>query len=242
MAAWPLPGLGAGVDTRRARQQPPAAGQARRPTPPAPAPQTPPAQAPQQPPAGRGGGRGTQPGTFPAQQRPPGDPALIERGQGRLLRVVHRLPWCGPPRRTAGRPEPAALAGGAERQAGRAAPADRPRQPRRARHAAAADSRTTTCARWRNTSTACSRRPAVREARRASLRRRRTSSSATRPQATGVLPGEVQLVPLADRRPAGPRHPDLGSEGAADDVGLGGSRAAARWPRRRRRSAACASR
>ena len=48
------------------------------PTPPA---QTPPAQAPQQPPAGRGG-RGTQPGTFPAQQRPPGDPALIERGRG----------------------------------------------------------------------------------------------------------------------------------------------------------------
>ena len=35
-------------------------------TPPA---QTPPPQTPQQPPAGRG--RGTQPGTFPAQQRPP---------------------------------------------------------------------------------------------------------------------------------------------------------------------------
>ena len=44
--------------------------------------QTPPAQAPQEPPAGRGAGRGTQPGTFPAQQRPPGDPALIERGKG----------------------------------------------------------------------------------------------------------------------------------------------------------------
>ena len=43
--------------------------------------QTPPAQAPQEPPAGRGAGRGTQPGTFPAQQRPPGDPALIERGK-----------------------------------------------------------------------------------------------------------------------------------------------------------------
>lgn len=59
--------------------------------PPAPAagaqtpPQTPPAQAPQ-PPAGGGrqggAGRGTQPGTFPAQQRPPGDAALIERGRG----------------------------------------------------------------------------------------------------------------------------------------------------------------
>ena len=53
-----------------------------------PAPPTPPPQtAPAQPPAGgrQGGGRGqgqTQPGTFPAQQRPPGDPALIERGRG----------------------------------------------------------------------------------------------------------------------------------------------------------------
>jgi cytochrome c oxidase cbb3-type subunit 3 len=50
---------------------------AQQPTPPA---QAPPAQPPQQPPAGRG--RGTQPGTFPAQQRAPGDPALIERGRG----------------------------------------------------------------------------------------------------------------------------------------------------------------
>jgi cytochrome c oxidase cbb3-type subunit 3 len=64
-------------------QQPPA---------PAPAPQTPAAQAPpaqaprgqapQQPPAGRGRGRGDEPATFPAQQRAPGDPALIERGRG----------------------------------------------------------------------------------------------------------------------------------------------------------------
>jgi cytochrome c oxidase cbb3-type subunit 3 len=36
---------------------------------------------PAQPPAGRGQGRGTQPGTFPAQQRPPGDPAVIARGK-----------------------------------------------------------------------------------------------------------------------------------------------------------------
>src|SRR5829696_2952984 len=50
--------------------------------PPTAAPQTPPAQPPQQPPAGRGRGRGDQPATFPAQQRPPGDPALIERGRG----------------------------------------------------------------------------------------------------------------------------------------------------------------
>jgi cytochrome c oxidase cbb3-type subunit 3 len=55
---------------------------AQQPAAPAPAPpaQAPPAQAPQQPPAGRG--RGAQPGTFPAQQRSPGDPALIERGRG----------------------------------------------------------------------------------------------------------------------------------------------------------------
>jgi cytochrome c oxidase cbb3-type subunit 3 len=52
------------------------------------APQTPPAQTtpaqppPQQPPPqGRGQGRGGRPAVFPAQQRPPGDPALIERGK-----------------------------------------------------------------------------------------------------------------------------------------------------------------
>jgi len=60
-------------------QQTPAAGQ----QPPA-TPQQPPA-APQQPPAppgGRGGeGRGGEPPVFPAQQRPPGDPVVIERGK-----------------------------------------------------------------------------------------------------------------------------------------------------------------
>lgn len=35
----------------------------------------------QQTPQGRGGGRGQGPGTFPAQQRPPGDPATIDRGR-----------------------------------------------------------------------------------------------------------------------------------------------------------------
>ena len=40
----------------------------------------------QQTPQGRGGGRGQGPGTFPAQQRPPGDPAIIERGPYRLTR------------------------------------------------------------------------------------------------------------------------------------------------------------
>jgi cytochrome c oxidase cbb3-type subunit 3 len=48
---------------------PPPAGQA-------PAGQAPPAQAPAQAP-----GRGRGPATFPAQQRPPGDPAMIVRGQ-----------------------------------------------------------------------------------------------------------------------------------------------------------------
>jgi cytochrome c oxidase cbb3-type subunit 3 len=35
----------------------------------------------EQTPQGRGGGRGQGPGTFPAQQRPAGDPAAIERGR-----------------------------------------------------------------------------------------------------------------------------------------------------------------
>ena len=45
-------------------------------------PQAPPVQAPQPQPPGGGRGRGNAPATFPAQQRPPGDPALIERGRG----------------------------------------------------------------------------------------------------------------------------------------------------------------
>jgi cytochrome c oxidase cbb3-type subunit III len=53
-------------------------------------PQTPP-PAGQQPPGGRGQGRGGQP-TFPAQQRAPGDPELIKRGQaiyGASCRLCH---------------------------------------------------------------------------------------------------------------------------------------------------------
>jgi cytochrome c oxidase cbb3-type subunit III len=46
--------------------------------PPPPQPATP---TPQQPPAGRGQGRGPRPESFPAQQRPPGDPAVIARGK-----------------------------------------------------------------------------------------------------------------------------------------------------------------
>lgn len=63
-----------------------AAAQAPPQTPP-PAAQTPPAGNP--PPGGRGQGRGA---TFPAQQRPPGDPALIARGQsiyGAACRLCH---------------------------------------------------------------------------------------------------------------------------------------------------------
>ncbi len=57
---------------------------------PAPAGGQPPAGG-QQPPGGRGQGRGGQ-ATFPAQQRPPGDPALIQRGQslyGASCRLCH---------------------------------------------------------------------------------------------------------------------------------------------------------
>ncbi len=57
------------------------------PPPQAPAPQTPAAPTPQ-PPGGRGG-RG-QVATFPAQQRPPGDPAVIARGRS-LFEVNCRL-------------------------------------------------------------------------------------------------------------------------------------------------------
>jgi cytochrome c oxidase cbb3-type subunit III len=57
---------------------------AQAPPPPAPgggAAQTPPPQGAPQAPAGRGQGRGRGQAVFPAQQRPPGDPALIERGK-----------------------------------------------------------------------------------------------------------------------------------------------------------------
>jgi cytochrome c oxidase cbb3-type subunit 3 len=61
-------GLAASMFVVTGAQQPPAAP-------------APPAQG--APPAteGRGQGRGTNPGTFPAQQRPPGDPAVIARGK-----------------------------------------------------------------------------------------------------------------------------------------------------------------
>jgi len=49
--------------------------------PPIAAQQTPPTQQQAPQPEGRGQGRGRGPGTFPAQQRPPGDPALVERGR-----------------------------------------------------------------------------------------------------------------------------------------------------------------
>ncbi|MEP6917064.1 MAG: c-type cytochrome, partial [Acidobacteriota bacterium] len=62
------------------------------------APQAPPAPATPAAPAGQRGagqggrGRGAGPATFPAQQRPPGDPVLIERGQtlyGANCRLCH---------------------------------------------------------------------------------------------------------------------------------------------------------
>jgi cytochrome c oxidase cbb3-type subunit 3 len=62
------------VVTRADSQNPPAQ----------PPPATPPAGTPPPqgaPPAGRGQGRGTNPVAFPAQQRPPGDPAVVARGK-----------------------------------------------------------------------------------------------------------------------------------------------------------------
>ena len=64
-------------------QAPPAGGQPAAPQPP--------------PPAGRGGGGRGQGGgrgvaTFPAQQRPPGDPVLIETRQGALRGHLQRVP------------------------------------------------------------------------------------------------------------------------------------------------------
>src|SRR4051812_26996747 len=59
------------VVTRADSQNPPAQQ-------PPPAPPPPPQG---EPPAGRGQGRGNNPGVFPAQQRPPGDPAVVARGR-----------------------------------------------------------------------------------------------------------------------------------------------------------------
>ena len=62
------------ADSRSATAQPPA-------QPPAGTPAPPQTGAQQPPPGGRGQGRGARPDSFPAQQRPPGDPALIARGK-----------------------------------------------------------------------------------------------------------------------------------------------------------------
>jgi cytochrome c oxidase cbb3-type subunit III len=70
-AAAFLISVGAGLTAQGPPAQPPTPA----PTPPAPTTQAP---APAQPP---GGGRGRGQATFPAQQRPPGDPAVIERGR-----------------------------------------------------------------------------------------------------------------------------------------------------------------
>ena len=70
------------VSTLAAQGPPPAQQAPPAQTPPA-APAQPPAQAPAEPQGGRGQGRGGAgaPRGFPAQQRPPGDPALIARGK-----------------------------------------------------------------------------------------------------------------------------------------------------------------
>ena len=57
-----------------------AQAESQNPAPVPPLPTQPPAGTPQQPPGGRGQGRGAPQG-FPAQQRPPADPAVIEKGK-----------------------------------------------------------------------------------------------------------------------------------------------------------------
>ena len=195
------------VRAAQAPQQPP---------PPTPPPQT----APAQPPAGgrQGGGRGEgqqQPGTFPAQQRPPGDPGAHRARQVGLFRDLHRLPRRRLARRSAGRPEPAPLARGVERSAGRVDHADRPRQPRRARHAAAADA-----GRRREGGRRVHPQRAGHVGRQGGPPRNRGAAAGHRSSAT---PPPVRrtsrrsaAVPLAHRRSAGHRDADSRSEDAAD--------------------------
>ena len=112
-----------------AQQAPPPAAPAGAPQAPAPAGQ----------PAGRGGpgqGRGGGRATFPAQQRPPGDPALDRARQDALRDQLPRLPWRRPARRRHGRPQPAAVAAGPERPERRADRAGRQERPSESGHAA----------------------------------------------------------------------------------------------------------
>ena len=123
---------------------------------PAPAPAAGAQQTPAPPAGGRGQGRGRGLATFPAQQRPPGDPAVIERGKGLYTDQLHGVPRRRPSRRRDRRAQPAPIAGRAERSDGRTDSADRARLPRRERDAPAAVARRPTFRRSRSTSTASS--------------------------------------------------------------------------------------
>ncbi len=144
-------------------------------------------------------GRGGNPAVFPAQQRPPGDPAVIERGKAST----------SPPAAPATAPTFAAVPPGGPnllrsqvvlmRSAWRADPADRARRARGARHAGAAAAR-----RRRH------------GGRRVHPQRRRDRTDQGAPPETEAPPpnaivgdakpardllrGEVQQLPLADRR------------------------------------------
>ena len=131
---------------------------------------------------GRAGGE-----SFPAQQRPPGDPAVIARGK-MIFDVACAICHGGRfARRPVERSEPPAVATRAERPGGRADPADRPGFPRRQGHAGAADSARRRQGDRRSTSTASRRSRAVRARRRAGWARRPTCSSATRRRAKSTL-------------------------------------------------------
>ena len=181
------------------------------------------------------GRQGGNPGaTFPAQQRPPGDPGAHRPRERAVRRSLPRVPRRGPARRRHRRTESPPLAARAERSGGRA---DRPghhERPTDARHAGDAaagapagrpqgdcrvhpqrpgdDARAGVAA--------GGPRPAAEHPRR---RRRR------RP---GVLQGELQHLPFADRRPAGHRRAACRSHPAPEP--LGGRRARPRRGRRRR--------
>ena len=179
-----------------------------------------PRRAPAPPPAGgRQGGRGNA--VFLQQQRPPGDPAVIERGRA-VLGHLQRLPRRRRARRPAGRAEPAPVAARAERPGRRA---DRPGHSERPRP-------TRACRRCRSAPTTCkavaiylhsllAAAAASRARRRQRRRRRRTSSSATpRPaQRTSRRSAATCHSPTGDLQGIAARIPD--AEGAAEHLGVG---------------------
>ena len=199
-AAVLLPG-GLALARAEPAQQPPA---------PATGPQTPPAQppahqTPQQPPGGRGrGGAGDVPRAAAAARRSGAHRARQRRSTRVTCSACH---GARPARRAAGRPEPAALAGRAERQQGELILPDRPRRPRREGHAADADVPTTTSRPSPSTSTASlatagGRAPPPSDAPPPNI----VVGDAGAGQA--YFAAKCSALPLADRRSAGHRDAD----------------------------------